>query len=245
MRTQRAAPLHHEHPAFVSRYRTLLPLLGRANHNSALLPATFVISLMDFAAEGVGMRFVGLSLALTATFGLVGCSDDAVPRSPIGPNLVPNLVRESSTIPVVPDPPIVSGPVRFALQVSEFKVHLFRPDSFSRFQYGPTVLRLRETSGKSSATLKSIHVDALNAERGRDCGQDDTVRGETIAAGDTRDFEATLGYCMPYAVTGSEVSEVTFTARFEDEGGNVAEVRGSTSVAGCALSGKPGLVPCE
>jgi hypothetical protein len=50
---------------------------------------------------------------------------------------------------------------------------------------------------------------------------------------------------MPYAVTGSEVSEVTFTATFEDVGGNLADVQGSVNVAGMHVGWQDRIVACE
>jgi hypothetical protein len=129
--------------------------------------------------------------------------------------------------------------------VSTFRVLLFRHDAKSPFQYELTNLDVIETSGKSSATLRSLAVDAPGGERDGDCTQDQMVRGRIIAAGASRDLAATMGYCAPYVDTRAEVSEVTFIATFADDQGRIGEVTGSANVADCTLGGTVGLINCK
>ena len=191
------------------------------------------------------MRSLMGCLMVTVTIALSGCSSGKVsPRSPVAPSVaapvIPAAVPVTST-----SAPVPSGPPSFALTVSAFRVLLFRRSGSRIFQYEPEKLELVETSGKSSATLLTLDVDAQGGGGDRDCLNVEMVRGQIIAPGKTRDLATTMGYCMPYADTTVEVSEVSFTATFADDQGRVGEVRGSVDVTGCTLANSDGLVICK
>lgn len=131
------------------------------------------------------------------------------------------------------------------MALTRFSVHLFRRAGSPFLQYAPEHLELAETGGKSSATLLSIDVDVPGGARDGDCTNEQKVQGQTIGALATLDIGVTMGYCIPYATTHTEVSQVTFTAKFADVQGKVGQIQGTLSVAGCTLGGKEGLVSCR
>ncbi len=133
----------------------------------------------------------------------------------------------------------------FSLAVSNFSVKLFRRVGSPYFQYEPSVLELTETSAKSSATLLALDVDAPGGSRDRDCTPDQTVGGQVIEAGGKRNFVVTMGYCLPYTISTSEVTQVSFTATFKDDQGRVGQIQRAISVTNCTLAGKDGIVSCE
>jgi hypothetical protein len=185
------------------------------------------------------MRYLTGCFFITA---LVSCS-----------KAVPNPLSASASSPVafapIPSPtvtiPVPAGPPAFALTLASFKVQLFRRDRRSPLQYVPVKLQVIETSGKSGAALRTLDVDAVGGVRDRDCTPEQMVRGAVLAPAASRDFAVTLGYCVPYAVTGVEVSEVTFLATFADDDGRLGELRGSANVTDCTLGGIPGAIDCK
>ena len=187
------------------------------------------------------MRYHTALIAAT-TLASTGCGSATEPstRSPVPPPTV------------APRPPIVTtGSAAWTLELLSFKVKLFRREPGAPLQYVPETLALKEIGGRSSALLRYIYVDVpgvVHLPGGNnvsDCTDAQMVAGEIIGAGATRDLAVTMGYCMPYAVTYAEVTEVSFTATFADDGGKVGQVRGSANVTGCTLGGKPGLISCK
>ena len=191
------------------------------------------------------MRYLGTAIA-TAALGVTAC----------GSVTDPSVSRPSTTRPAAPaSPPVQSpptpprvftpGPPAWSLQLTAFSVGLFRRTPGAVLQYGPERLELSETGGKSSAVLVEIHVDVPQGTRDADCTSAEMTRGETIGAGQSRDLAVTMGYCMPYATTDSEATEVSFTATFADDAGRIGQVRGIANVAGCTLGGGVGLISCR
>jgi hypothetical protein len=191
------------------------------------------------------MRSLMGYLTVTVTIGLSGCSDNkgSIP-SPVAPSLAAPVASAPAAAAPIPLP-VPAGPPAFALTVSTFQVQLFRYPGSNYFQYIPEMLELSETSGQSSATLRTLDVDAPGGVRDRDCPDDVMVRGQVIAPGSSKDVVATMGYCVPYADTPSEVSEVSFIATFADDQGRSAQVHGTSNVAGCTLGGNVGLISCK
>ena len=150
----------------------------------------------------------------------------------------------ASTI-ALPSDPLGPAPA-FALSVSRFTVQLFGREGQDVYQYEPVELVLSETGGKSGAALLRISVTASpsSGEPEQDCTSADTGRGVVIGAGETIDLKKVMGYCMPYFVTRSLVSQVAFTATFADDAGRSGVVQQSVNVAGCTLNGGRGLVTC-
>ena len=181
-----------------------------------------------------------------ASLALSGCGSFTEPstRLPVS--------KPPATPATPPAPPFVTtGSVAWRLELTSFKLQLFRREPGAPLQYVPETLALKEIGGRSSALLRYIYVDVpgvVHLPGGNnvsDCTDAQMVAGEIIGAGATRDLAVTMGYCMPYAVTYAEVTEVSFTATFADDAGKVGQVRGSANVTGCTLGGKPGLISCK
>lgn len=152
---------------------------------------------------------------------------------------LPGLTFVATGLPRSPNSPA------FSLVVSNFRVSLFRRVGSPYFQYAPSVLELTETSGNSAATLIAIDVDAPGGSRDGDCTPAQTVGGQVVRAGGKRDLVASMGYCIPYAVSASEVSQVSFTTTFMDDQGRMGQIQRAVSVTNCTLAGKEGGVSCE
>ena len=159
----------------------------------------------------------------------------------------PSTRLPATRLPATPPPPplVTTGSAAWTLELTSFKVKLFRREPGAPLQYEPETLALKEIGGRSSAILLSLYVDVPGGRRDGDCTDAQMVAGEIIGAGATRDLAVTMGYCMTYAVTSHEVTEVSFTATFADDAGKVGQVRGSANVTGCTLGGKPGLISCK
>ena len=178
----------------------------------------------------------------------LACTSATDPVSPVSKApKVPEVPEVPVTPPAVtPVPPFtVTGSAAWTLALTRFSVQLFRGVGSNVLQYVPEHLELTETGGKSSASLIWIDVDVPGGQRDGDCTDEQKARGEIIGAGGTRDFAVTMGYCVPYATSHAEVSQVSFTATFADDHGKTAQVQGAVSVAGCTLGGKEGLVSCK
>lgn len=135
-------------------------------------------------------------------------------------------------------------PPAFSLVVSNFRVKLARRAGEAYLQYVPSVLELTETSAKSGATLVALDVYAPGGGGANDCTPDDTFRGQVIEAGGKRDLAVTMGYCIPYITSKSELSQVSFTATFRDDQGRTGQIQRAVSVTNCTLAGKDGIVSC-
>ena len=172
-----------------------------------------------------------------ATLAFSGCGSVTEP-----PTRLP--VSTPPAVPATPPAPpfVTTGSAAWTLELTSFKVKLFRREPGAPLQYEPETLALKEIGGRSSAILLSLYVDVPGGQRDGDCPG---APGEIIGAGATRDLAVTMGYCIPYAVTNAEVTEVSFTATFADDAGKVGQVRGSANVTGCTLGGKPGLISCK
>ena len=186
------------------------------------------------------------AIITAATLAFSGCGSVTEPSTRLPVSTPP-------AIPATPPAPpfVTTGSAAWTLELLSFKVKLFRREPGAPLQYEPETLALKEIGGQSSATLRYIYVDVPGVVRVpggnnvSDCTDAQMVVGEIIGARATRDLAVTMGYCMPYAVTNAEVTEVSFTAIFADDGGKVGQVRGSANVTGCTLGGKPGLISCK
>ena len=177
----------------------------------------------------------------------LACASATEPSRPLPAAPIPKAPEEPAKPPVVNPAPTftVTGSAAWTLELNHFSVLLFRRAGSSVFQYVPEHLELSETGGKSSATLLSMDVAVAGGIWDGDCTSEQTVRGQTINPGGTRDFVATMGYCIPYATSHAEISQVTLTATFADNQGKVGQVQSVVSVAGCTLGGKEGPVSCK
>lgn len=195
------------------------------------------------------MRYAILATAFAA-FTLVACdgapTDPSVPSPQPTPPVVPAAPVPPSPPPTPIAPPTPGSPA-FSLTISDFRISLYRRgDGSPWFQYEPLTLTLQETSGKSSATLQTIVVEAVGGSPSGVCTDGEIAGSQTIEPGKSRDLAKTMGYCMPYAIATSEISEVSFTAVFHDSEGRAGTVQRTVSVAGCTLAGRTDIsVHCK
>lgn len=192
------------------------------------------------------MRF-RTAVITAATLACSGCGSVTEPSTRLPVSTPPAIPATPPATPATPPAPpfVTTGSAAWTLELTSFKVRLFRREPGGPLQYEPETLALKEIGGRSSAILLSLDVDVAGGNRDRVCTDAQMVAGEIIRAGATRDLVVTMGYCMPYAVTTAEVTEVSFTATFADDGGKVGQVRGTANVTGCTLGGRPGLISCK
>lgn len=182
------------------------------------------------------MRAALLLGVVAALGGGLGCSKQ--PTAPAPAPLAPSPSSPS------PDPGPGPAPSASSLAVSQLTISLFQRNGASYVQYFPVVLVLTETSGQGGATVKGIEVSTGVGTNEYDCtgGIGGDIR---INSGETRDLAPGLSYCMPYAVTPAESSQVALQITYVDDQGRSGRLETTADVRGCTLGGRPGQVICR
>jgi hypothetical protein len=173
-------------------------------------------------------------IAVTA----MACASEPIPTAP------PSAVVTAAPPPPPANPlPVPGGPAASSLAFSTVTVLLFQRTTGAVFQYEPEILGVSETTGGSGVNVQRIDVITPGGTIESDCvGLGGPLR---IEPGQTSDLAARLSYCIPYAVTRSEETQVTVHVAFVDDNGRDGAIQRTLDVSACTLGGKPGLTVCK